>query len=48
MEGKGVSRNEMGEKGLQWNDNSNPRYVLLNIQHVRATRVLTTIISANI
>lgn len=26
-----------GEKGLQWNDNSNPRYVLLNIQHVRVT-----------
>lgn len=48
MEGKGVRRNEMGEKGLKMNDNSNPRYVLLNIQHVRATRVLTTIISANI
>lgn len=37
MEGKGASRNEMGEKGLQWNDNSNPRDVLLNIQHVRVT-----------
>lgn len=47
MEGKGASRNEMGEKGLQWNDNSNPRYVLLNIQHVRVTQVSSIKISAN-